>query len=92
MSLIDTIGWSDSGELSDAMIIEELITKLKHACDHINLFVLVVNGENPRITSTNIEMFKTFMGMFTEAFQDQVVVIFTRWSLDEKQVSRRVRD
>ena len=74
------------------MIIEELITKLKHACDHINLFVLVVNGENPRITSTNIEMFKTFMGMFTEAFQDQVVVIFTRWSLDEKQVSRRVRD
>ena len=40
ISLIDTIGWSDSGNFTDAMIIEELINKLKLACDHISLFVL----------------------------------------------------
>ena len=91
VSMIDTIGWSDSGKLSDAKIIEELITKLKHACDHVNLFVLAVNGHNPRITSTNIEMFETFTGMFTKVFLDQVVVIFTRWSMHAKEVSRRHR-
>ena len=72
VSLIDTIGWSDSGKLSDAMIIEELIQKLKEACDHLNLVVMTVNGQNPRITSTNIEMAKVFMGMFTKATVDQV--------------------
>ena len=84
MSVIDTIGWSDSGKLSDAKIIKELTTKLKHACDHVNLFVLTVNGQSPRITSTNVEMFKVFMGMFTSAFVNQMVVVFTRWSMDEK--------
>ena len=46
ISLIDTIGWSDSGDLDGAKIIEELITKLKEACDHINLFVLVSKCNN----------------------------------------------
>ena len=92
VSLIDTIGWSDSGRMSDAKIIEELVTKLKHACDHVSLFVLVVNGQDPRITKTIIDMFEIFMGMFTEAFADQVVIVFTRLSMHKKEVTRRLRD
>ena len=54
ISLIDTIGWSDSGEMNSAKIIEELITKLKDACDHISLFVL---ASKSRLTYFPISFF-----------------------------------
>ena len=51
-----------------------------------------VNGQNPRITSTNIEMFKTFVGMMSGSFLEQVVVVFTRWSMDKKEIQRRLKN
>ena len=45
ISLIDTIGFDDPRKNEDAAIIAELVCKLKSSCNHINLFVIAVNGQ-----------------------------------------------
>ena len=89
VSLIDTVGWSDGGSMTDAKIIEELIQKLKASCDYINLFILVVNGQAPRLTSTTEEMARVFQGMFSDSFWSNLVVVVTRLKMNRRSVERR---
>ena len=89
ISLIDTIGFEDPDRSSDDIdekngIITELLIKLRDYCDHVNLFLLVINGDNPRIDRNLIEMIKIFEGMFGERFWSQVVIVFTKLHMDER--------
>ena len=49
VSLIDTVGIDDTESDTDATIISELVIKLRTKCDHVNLFVIAVNGQEPRL-------------------------------------------
>ena len=89
ISLIDTIGFDDPDKDNDAKIIAELVDKLKYHCDHVNLFIIAVNGQNPRLDSSLIGMIKIFEGMFGQEFWKQVVVVFTRMPMDAKTVKKR---
>ena len=89
ISLIDTIGFDDATRNDDASIIAELVDKLNHQCDHVNLFMIAVNGQNPRLDGSLVTMIKIFEGMFTKDFWKQVVVIFTRVSMDAKVKKKR---
>ena len=91
ISLIDTIGFDDPNNDTDANIISELVIRLRDGCDHINLFGIVVSGQNPRLDSTLIGMLRIFEGMFGEEFWNQVVLVITRLPMDEKSVRRRTR-
>ena len=62
ISLIDTIGFDDPDKDDDAKIIAELVLKLK------NLFVIAVNGQNPRLDGSLLEMIRIFEGMFGQDF------------------------
>ena len=89
ISLIDTIGFDDPSKNDDAKIIAELVLKLKENCDHINLFVIAVNGQSPRLDGSLIGMIKIFEGMFSKELWNQVVVVFTRVSMDARIKSKR---
>ena len=89
ISIIDTIGFDDPDKDDDAQIIAELVDKLNNACDYINLFVIAVNGQNPRLDGSLIAIIKIFEGMFTEQFWKQVVIVFTRMPMDKKSVQKR---
>merc|ERR1719234_2308630 len=89
ISLIDTIGFDDPDKDDDAKIIGELVTRLKHGCDHVSLFIIAVNGQNPRLDGSLLGMIKIFEGMFGPDFWKQVVVLFTRMTMDEKSKRRR---
>ena len=67
-SVIDTIGFDDPSNDTDANIISELVLRLKNSCDHVNLFIIAVNGQNPRLDSSLIGMIRIFEGMFGESF------------------------
>ena len=67
-SLIDTIGFDDPSNDTDANIISELVIRLKDFCDHVNLFIIAVNGQHPRLDSSLIGMIRIFEGMFGEGF------------------------
>ena len=89
--MIDTIGFDDPDKDDNAEIISELILKLKNSCDHVNLFIIAVNGTNPRLDGSLLEMIKIFEGMFGQDFWKQVVVAFTKVPMDAKSKKRRLK-
>ena len=60
VSLIDTIGFDDPDNDTDAKIISELVDKLTKKCDRVHLFVIAVNGQNPRMDGSLVAMLKIF--------------------------------
>ena len=91
-SIIDTIGFDDPSNDTDANIISELVLKLKNHCDHVNLFIIAVNGQNPRLDASLIGMIRIIEGMFGDMFWNQVVIVFTRMPMDAKSVTRRSKN
>ena len=89
VALIDTIGFDDPNNDVDAVIITELVNKLKNNCDFVNLFGIAVNGQNPRLDHSLIAMIKIFEKMFGDRFWKQCVLIFTRISMDKKNKRKR---
>jgi len=89
ISLVDTVGFDDPSMDGDAKIIAEMVVKLKNDCDHIHVFGIVVNGQNPRLDSSLLAMLEIFEGMFTEDFWNQALIIFTRTSMDKKSKKKR---
>ena len=89
VSVIDTMGFDDPNKNHDAEIIAELVDKLRNRCDFVNLFVIAVNGQNPRLDGSLVAMIKIFEGMFGEEFWNQVVILFTSMPMDRKSKSRR---
>ena len=89
ISLIDTIGFDDATKKDNYFIIEELVDKLNNDCDHVNLFMIAINGQAPRLDGSLLTMIKIFEGMYTEKFWQQTVVVFTRISQDPKSKKKR---
>ena len=58
ISIIDTIGFDDPNKDTDATIISDLVVKLKNNCDYVNLFLITVNGQDPRLDGSLIGMLK----------------------------------
>ena len=91
-SLIDTIGFDDPKNDTDANIISELVMRLKNDCDYVNLFIIAVNRQNTRLDASLIGMIRIFERMFGKEFWKQCVLVFTRLSMDQKAVSKRRRN
>jgi len=89
LSIIDTIGFDDPTKDHDAKIIAELVLQLQQNCDHVNTFMMAVNGQNPRLDGSLLQMIQVFEKMFTDKFWDQVVVVFTRLHMDTSSRQRR---
>ena len=89
ISIIDTIGFDDPKNDADANIISELVLKLQNHCDHVNLFLIVINGQNPRLDGALMGMIRIFEGMFGEEFWHQALLVFTRLPMDKKAVRKR---
>ena len=86
VTLVDTIGFDDPDRNDKTEVITEVIKKLT---DHVDTFVIVVNGQNPRLDGSLERMLKIFGEAFTNAFWRHVVVVFTRLSMDEHSTLRR---
>ena len=68
ITIIDTVGFDDASKESDDTETTALITKLKRDFSHINLFVIVLYGNNPRIDKSQKEMLDLFAAVLTETF------------------------
>ena len=91
VSLIDTVGFDDPERDTDATIISELVIKLRTKCDHVNLFVIAVNGQEPRLDGSLNGMIRIFEGMFGAKFWSQAVIVFTRLPMDSRSIESRKR-
>ena len=89
ISIFDTIGFDNATKNDDAAIIAELVSKLNNDCDHVNLFAIAVNGQNPRLDSSLLEIIRISEWMFTSEFWKNVVIIFTKVHQDAKTKKRK---
>ena len=62
------MGFDDPAADDDAKIITEMVYKLQDSCDFVNLFIIAVNGQDPRLDASLINMLRIFVGMFGEDF------------------------
>ena len=94
VSIIDTAGFDSSGDdpIGDAESVGELERKLTTKCDHINLFLMVVNGESPKLKRSLLTMIRTLTKLFSQKFWDHVALVFTRLSMDNKTMKKRLKN
>ena len=89
IALIDTTGFDDPQSDTDTRIIEELKTTLMTRCKYVNLFAITVNGQNPRLDGSLVEMVRILEDMFGQTFWKHCLIIFTRMSMDQKARKKR---
>jgi len=89
ITIIDTPGLDDPrGPKKDGENIAEMVKHLKEL-GHVNLFVIVINAQVPRMHRTMQELLKIFKDMFGESFLENTVFEFTRWYYDAAEIRRR---
>ena len=91
ITIIDTVGFDDASKESDDTETTALIRKLKNDLSHINLFVIVLDGNNPRIDKSQKDMLSLFAVVFGEAFWKHVLVVFTKVSMHPRNVQLRMK-
>jgi len=88
-TLIDTPGLNDPEPGKDSLNIAEMADELKKM-QHINVFLIVFNGSNPRFDNSLIAMIRIFQNMFGREFVEKNTVFeFSNWAHDKKSVRRR---
>ena len=88
-NLIDTPGLNDPEPGRDKLNQKEMVEELTKL-GHINVFLIVVNGSNPRFDHALIKMINLFIGMFGKDFLERNTVFeFSNWSYDTKSIKRR---
>ena len=85
--VIDTPGLGDS-DGRDSMHIAKMADALKRHRS-VHLFVLVFNGQDPRLSIHMQGMLGIFSEMFGAGFLDNACVLFTRWYMDQASLRRR---
>ena len=88
ITIIDTVGFNDPGKDQKSET-AYLIKTLKARLHHINLFAIVLDGTNPRIDQSQKEMLELFAAVFSESFWENVIIAFTKLSMDQKQIKLR---
>ena len=87
--LIDTPGLNNEDSGGDNYNIDQMVDYLKEA-DYVNVFLLVINGCNPRFDNSLISMLKVFQRMFGKKFlQDNAVLAISKWPFDKKSIKKR---
>lgn len=91
-NLIDTPGLNDPEPGKDSLNIAEMADELKKML-HVNVFLIVFNGSNPRFDHSLIAMIRIFQNMFGKEFVEKNTVFeFSNWAHDKKSVKRRGHD
>ena len=92
--LIDTVGFGDSGNNSDndkdSNIIAEMVKTLQKQVTEINLFILTLSGQEPRLDAYLVKMIKNFESMFSDLFWKHVVVVFTKLRMSQPFIELRL--
>lgn len=91
LKIIDTPGFDDPTKNHDAVIISNLVDVLKKEVNNVNLILLTLNGQCPRLDGSLLAMLKIIRGMFTPNIWDNMAVVFTRMPMNIASVDRRCK-
>ena len=88
VNVCDTPGLSDTEDRDQDIVnsIRQVITNHGYP---INAFLIVVNGQEPRLSNAFQDMFASIHEMFGNKFLPHVRFVFTKWGLDKSSVRKR---
>ena len=87
LTICDTPGLGDpSGR--DSLNIVDMVEVLKDI-KHVNAFIIVFNGQNPRIDLNLKSILQLFQKIFGKDFINNVIIQFSRWSFDKRSIKVR---
>ena len=89
-SICDTPGLSDASG-KDSSNISKMVGELK-GIEYINAFIIVLNGQCPRLDSGLKDTLSLFQDVFGKEFHKNMVILFTRWSFDKRSKHRRLEN
>ena len=69
--------------------IEELVEELKSNVKYIHTFVLLFNGQEPRLSLGLQSMIRTLEKIFGNHFWSNVILGVSRWGYDQRSIERR---
>jgi predicted GTPase len=87
---VDTPGLDDEFG-RDNEHVNQIIEEMKQL-EYVNGIVMVVNGQNPRFSTSLQLMIQKFEQAFTAKFYDHSMIVMTRWYMDEDSVVEREED
>ena len=97
LNVVDCPGLGDpAGDAQDRLNIADMVKFIK-PLNEVHQFVLVMNSENPRLSSHDASTIAVFLKMFpsqdqqnpTAEFFNNMIVVFTRWGMDKASVRKR---
>lgn len=91
LRIIDTPGFDDPTKNHDAEVIAEFVGVLKDEVKEINLLLLAMNGQSPRLENSLLAMIQIICGMFSTDVWDNLGTVFTRVSMDKLSIKKRTK-
>lgn len=88
VTIIDTPGMGDS-KGGDSAHISEMVASLKGEIKVVTTFVIVMNGQQPRLDNALKGMLLLFNAMFGNQMWKNTIVVCTRWRCDELSIKMR---
>jgi len=89
ITMVNTPGFDDPSG-NDTTNISNMVTVLK-ALGHIDILLVVINGQTPRLETSNIAMLLVFKAMFGDQFLKNTIFEITRWGYDQRSTKIRGR-
>jgi len=88
VTIIDTPGLGDEVD-EDRETVVQMVQKLKEEIKFMNAFVILFNGQKPRINAEMKRMIRLFENIFGHKFWPNVIFAVSRWSYAAHQVKAR---
>ena len=89
VTAIDTKGFNDSNNRIDLDTVANFIASLKRRTSIVNVFGITINEF--RLDGPIVEMMKLFAEIFGPEFWKHYILIFTKHSMDRKEIKKRIQ-
>ena len=91
MTVIDTPGFAEEDFEEEDKLMYGIIDELKNTVKNVNVFVIILNGEQTSMDGKFESMIRLFGKIFGNKFWNNVL-LQTDWTFDERAISRRGED
>ena len=88
MTVIDTPGFAEEDFEEEDRLMYDIIDELKNTIKNVNVFIIILNGEQTSMDGK----FESMIGLFGKIFGNQFwnnVLLQTDWTFDDRAISTR---
>ena len=93
VTVIDTPGFAEEDFEEEDKLMYDIIDELKNTVKNVNVFIIILNGEQTSMSTTFDGKFESMVRLFGKIFGNQfwnnVLLQATDWTFSEKTIAKR---